>query len=571
MPKRLVRHAHKFRESGILFLVAALWISAPTPSDAQTPTHPTASTTVLYRIAGTVVNAETKEPLRRATVAALTEADSHTVASVESDNSGHFALEGLPAGKYQLTASKRGFRTSFYDEHEEFSSAIVTGADQETGNFVFQLTPGAILRGVVTADGGDPVENASVLLFRKPNSHRIGDRITQAGSTTTDDTGAYEFGNLAAGDFLLAAMATPWYALNRAPRRMDSVNSAESGANPAIDVAYPITFFDGTTNEESASPITLGGGTRAEANLTLHAVPALHITVPAGGSRETVPGHLPSTLQPTLFGLLLGSIGPSFPSNRQDGMEEFNGVAPGSYEMKQVDPPRILDLDATASQQIDPNLGTPTVAVSVALRSITGSAFGQQMALVLQSLKNPANFVWMQPGPAAEGPRTATVSSGEWRLWAQSPGKTWQILSIDAEGKPHPGSLVTVRNRPLSLLATLSEGATRIEGVARKDGKGIAGAMVVLVPQLRPGLSDQDTTVIETLSRRDQSDSDGSFALHDAVPGAYTVVAIEDGWELDWMRPAVIARYLAKGVSVIITGKSGQLIRLSEPVPLQSR
>ena len=32
------------------------------------------------------------------------------------------------------------------------------------------------------------------------------------------------------------------------------------------------------------------------------------------------------------------------------------------------------------------------------------------------------------------------------------------------------------------------------------------------------------------LIRRDQSDSDGSFALRDVVPGQYTVVAIQDGW-----------------------------------------
>ena len=571
MPSHLQRQFDRFRAIVVPFLVAALWISSPAASAAQTPTQPRASTGALYRIAGTVVNAITEEPLRRATVAALTEADSHTVASVESDNSGHFALEGLPAGKYQLTAAKRGFRTAFYDEHEEFSSAIVTGADQETDKLVFRLTPGAILRGVVTADGGDPVEGARVLLFRKPSSQKINDRILPAGSTETDDTGAYEFGNLAAGNYLLAASATPWYALNRSPRRMSSGSSTESEANTTLDVAYSITFFDGTTNEDAASPITLAGGSRAEANLVLHAVPALHITVPTSGSRETGPMHPPSTLQPTLFGTLLAPVGASIPSNRQDGMEEFSGIAPGSYEMKQNDPPRILDLDATASQQIDPKLSTPMIAVSVALRSVTGSTFEQQVVLVLQSLKNPETFVWMQPSPTAEGLRTATVCPGDWRLWAQNPGKSWQILSIETEGKSHPGNLVTVRNRPLSLVANLSEGATLIEGLARKDGKGMAGAMVVLVPQLRPGLSDEDTAVIETLSRRDQSDSDGSFALHDAVPGAYTVVAIEDGWDLDWMRPAVIARYLSKGISITITGQSGQLVRLPEPVPVQQR
>jgi len=40
---------------------------------------------------------------------------------------GHFALEGLPAAKYPLSASKRGFRTALYDDHEGYNTAIVTG------------------------------------------------------------------------------------------------------------------------------------------------------------------------------------------------------------------------------------------------------------------------------------------------------------------------------------------------------------------------------------------------------------------------------------------------------------
>ncbi len=113
-----------------------------------------------YRIAGTVVNAVTGEPVRRATVAVLDEKDSHTVESVSSDNDGHYALQGLIAAKYQLTASKRGFRTAFYDEHQEFSTAIMTGPDQDTSHLKFQLMPGAVLHGVVSRRQGELVEGA---------------------------------------------------------------------------------------------------------------------------------------------------------------------------------------------------------------------------------------------------------------------------------------------------------------------------------------------------------------------------------------------------------------------------
>jgi hypothetical protein len=120
--------------------------------------------------------------VRHATVAALNEEDSHTVASVESDEDGRFSLDGLAAAKYQLTASKRGFIAAAYDEHEEFSSAIVTGPGQETEDLKFKIMPGSTLRGVVTTEGGEPVETPTVMLFLKPHAHRLNDRITQANS-----------------------------------------------------------------------------------------------------------------------------------------------------------------------------------------------------------------------------------------------------------------------------------------------------------------------------------------------------------------------------------------------------
>jgi hypothetical protein len=107
------------------------------------------------------------------------------------------------------------------------------------------------------------------------------------------------------------------------------------------------------------------------------------------------------------------------------------------------------------------------------------------------------------------------------------------------------------------------EGATRVEGFARRDGKGVAGVMVELVPD--------DLRLLAGLARRDQSDTDGSFALRDVVPGKYTLVAIEDGWGLDWEQPQVIARYLPGGLPVTVGEGSRKLTSLNAAVPVQPR
>ena len=68
--------------------------------------------------------------------------------------------------------------------------------------------------------------------------------------------------------------------------------------------------------------------------------------------------------------------------------------------------------------------------------------------------------------------------------------------------------------------------------------------MILLVPK--------DPATEREMFRRDQSDSDGSFELSRVVPGEYTVVAIEDGWTLDWARAEVIAHYLAGGQKITV-------------------
>jgi hypothetical protein len=87
--------------------------------------------------------------------------------------------------------------------------------------------------------------------------------------------------------------------------------------------------------------------------------------------------------------------------------------------------------------------------------------------------------------------------------------------------------------------------------------------MIVLIPR--------QPSAYRALVRRDQSDSDGSFSLHDVPAGQYTVIAIEDGWKLDWTRRENLARFLAGGVAVTVGDRPGTVVRLSQPVAAQAR
>jgi hypothetical protein len=542
---------------GLLPAVSAIAQNASVPSSGA----------ALYSIAGTVVNRASGEPVRHANVAALSEEDRHTVAAVESDSEGHFSLDHLSAAKYQLTASKRGFRTAFYDEHQEFNSAIVTGPGEETTNLTFRLVPGATLHGAVITDGGDPVENARVMLFQKTRDGKTEGRLAQSDNVNTDDTGAYEFNNLAAGEYLLAVVAEPWYALHRSasrgpqlnPNSADSLGTADPAA--ALDVAYPVTYFDSTTDEASASRIVLIGGSRVEANFTLHATPALRIDVDT--PRKEDGSIARAELRQTVFGSVVGTENTGFLNSMETGITEFTGVAPGRYELSQGDPPRILEMDASSSMQVDPTLGVPTVSVRGTLRTSAGAPLTDECDVSLESADSSARQNSMQAICLRGSFSFSSVPAGQWQLSAEGAGSQLSIASVTVGNQTRAGNGITVQDRPLSVIVTVAQGATRVTGFARRDGKGIAGVMVVLVPR--------ELTALPALARRDQSDSDGSFSLRDVAPGQYTVVAIEEGWELDWAQPEVLARYLRGGIAVTVSDKPGKLQPLAEAVPVQTR
>jgi hypothetical protein len=89
-----------------------------------------------------------------------------------------------------------------------------------------------------------------------------------------------------------------------------------------------------------------------------------------------------------------------------------------------------------------------------------------------------------------------------------------------------------------------------------------SGVLVLLVP-----VSGQD---VAEDSRRDQSDSDGSFTLSNILPGRYTLVAIAGGWKIDWADPATLKPYLAKGRLLDVAPGQTQTVTASVQTLLKS-
>ena len=95
---------------------------------------------------------------------------------------------------------------------------------------------------------------------------------------------------------------------------------------------------------------------------------------------------------------------------------------------------------------------------------------------------------------------------GSYEVWANAQGGSLAVTHMTATGAATEGHTLKVGSQPVAISATLAEGSATVTGFAKRDGKPAAGVMVLLAPK-NPG-ADRE------MFRRDQSDSDGSFTLH---------------------------------------------------------
>ncbi|WP_406456918.1 MFS transporter [Streptomyces sp. NBC_00876] len=142
------------------------------------------------RLAGTVVTADGL-PVRDAAVT-LTDVRGEVVASTRSGREGGYVIAELVAGEYTLAASAPAFRPA--------ALPVSVQAARETRQDI-ELAGGAVLRGIVRASGGRPVEDARVTLLDAAGN--VVDTLT------TGPDGAFRFVDLSTGEYTVIAAGYP--------------------------------------------------------------------------------------------------------------------------------------------------------------------------------------------------------------------------------------------------------------------------------------------------------------------------------------------------------------------------
>jgi Carboxypeptidase regulatory-like domain len=519
-----------------------------------------------YRIRGTMVDAADEHVLSHARVTVALLGGDPLARSVLTGDDGRFDFADLAVGRYELAARCRRYATRKYLQHgDTFASAIVTGPGKDTHEIRFALVRGAAISGVVTDESGEAVRHARVKLITKDlrDGGITDDFVDEA---QTNDQGAYRFSGLNAGTYWIAVEARPWYArgvvLNysrsdapQGSRAEKQLTKQEESA--ALDVAYATTYFGNAADIDAAAPIEVKAGDAAVADVSLQPVPAARLRVLTDGNHgilEWRDGQATFSQMQTL-----GTDGAG------SQLLTVTGLPPGGAKIvttdhaTENDDGMSLGLVRMKTMMIS---GDTEVAVPVEGEGATISG--------TVNLYRPAASRWVMEleirGVGGTQTDVATVSAdgefkfssgrfaaGEYEVMVREPQGA-VIVGMTASGATVVGQKVTAQKLVIGaesdvrLAVTVAVGSTRVCGVVTKDGGGVAGVMMLLVPLDFGGPMG--------LYRRDESDSDGSFAFGNVAEGNYRVVGIAEGWEMEWGKAEVLGKYLARGTKVVV-GKQG--------------
>ncbi|HWF07829.1 MAG TPA: carboxypeptidase-like regulatory domain-containing protein [Bryobacteraceae bacterium] len=497
-----------------------------------------------YTIAGTVVDHLSGRPLGGILMSVVPVArDSEPIVMLTGPD-GRFSFPHVPAGKYSLSAQRRGGRPRAYLEHGPYSTAIVTGPGLDSEHVSFPLIAPARLAGTVVDSEGDPVPGAQLMLIHQTwlNGFPEFSPIQNAASS---QSGAFEFSQLQAARYYIAVQAQPWYAQHADLTTVAS--QAISSVPPELDVGYAVTYSGDTTDPAAAQPVQVEEGKTANIRITLRAVPAVTLTLKTAGDEQPPPnGSL------TVQGLGGMPMQATTSTSSNGHVTQLQAGAPGRYELNaNFGSERIRrTIDLTSNTTLELSKDDPLKCTGRVSLDGSGSVPGRAMVLLL------VNEGVTYPGrPNPDGSFSFDpVPPGRSQVFLDNaPGL--YVKSISLNGVKAAGDFIDI---PASGSFDVSVVAARVavdklEGVVEHDGKPVPAAMVLLVPDDLSRIS---------LIRRDQSDSDGTFSLPEVAPGRYTVIALDGDSDLAYRDPAVIKPYLGHGQSVTIAPGFSQRLKV---------
>jgi hypothetical protein len=206
-------------------------------------------------VAGQVVRADTKTPLRKARVV-LTSADDRAVAPYVAitDAEGQFTISGILPARYDMSVERDGYIPKAYgaDESGDSSAILSLKAGQQITGLLFRLQRFGVTSGRVLDEDGDPAQGITVEAVVR-STFRGQVTASGVGRAATNDLGEYRLFSLQPGHYFLRAF--PEGGDGRYIGRV----MLESSILKSIGGYIP-TYYPSASDISRASPIEMRAG-----------------------------------------------------------------------------------------------------------------------------------------------------------------------------------------------------------------------------------------------------------------------------------------------------------------------
>jgi hypothetical protein len=424
---------------------------------AQRPPFPPTEQTGKASVEGSVLDAISREPVKKASVMLNGRVSLNAV----TDASGHFAFRQLPAGQYTIQVhSERYPQMQALFTGQQLSISLT--AEEQKHDIGLSLTPGASVRGLIVDEDGNSMSrcNITAMQFRDTG---MGRTLQQFGSSQSDAKGEYRISNIARGKYYIQADCYLTVPLPHAFLRRTSTMDVPT-------LTYAPLFYPGAADLAGAAKVEASPGANI-AGIDFQMVPARGVTI-----RGRVGSAPDRNIQITLarkdpVGRELRSQGvPRV--NTVTGEFQIPNVLPGSYELAAMASAEgrlyfrevSVEVGATPLDPIDLVLAAaPAIGGNISIEGETTKTPMNNVQLMMNPLGGPWMMVF-QPQTEVQSDGTFIFNSvmpGHWRLFVNGgPGYVKSVKQGDREASPWD---LEIGSSPVQLQVVIGTKYTRVE------------------------------------------------------------------------------------------------------------
>jgi hypothetical protein len=516
-----------------------------------------------FAVSGTVTDAVTGEPIRKA----LVQINGQRPRTTFTDGDGRFQFEGISPGIASFIAQKPGY---FGEQEMRSHTQPQVEVGPKTDSIALKLTPEGVISGKVASSTGVPLEHVPLSLtyidVREGRRH-----WESKGITNTDEDGRFRFANLMPGTYYLAAgPITP-----QVESLFDLDQKPKTG--------YPSLYYPGVPDLASASPIQLSAGQQAEANFAINEVAVYSVS-------GTISGYAPNQGVGIQLHNQSGSPLPiEVQFSPENGRFDMHGVPAGAYVLKafsSLGPNQPIHAGARLNvasnvSNLHLTLG-PTISIPVSVRTESrASADKIPMAYVGPSNPGPPAAVRLLANEAGMGDSYSTLEGppGQQSLQLRNvdPGK--YTVEVIPQGSWYVQSAEYGQTNLLTddLTLTATAPALPIQVVLRNDGGSLSATVhvpdrwttpvtVVAIPE---GLAKASPRVTYIYGSSNQKSDGAGTVLDSLAPGGYLVFAFDHAEGIEYSNPDVLQNYTSQAAHVTVapnqrTKVTLELIRIGE-------